>query len=195
MAQQEKKRKVRAVLAGGLVLGVGAVLTMAAWNSSEFATGSFATGAFVLEGKTPGEVSFGHHASEGDAASLDFSLDASNIGPGDTVSAGFAIRLDSATTFDGSAVIDTAVGDPVEGLRQRVYTSSTAECAGEAVLELVGPTALVGGSGSATADLLKGAADTAGETVNLCFEVTAGEEIAQNGASTAVWKIVATQKS
>jgi len=34
-------RRLRAVLAGGLVLGVGAALTLAAWNDAEFATGSF----------------------------------------------------------------------------------------------------------------------------------------------------------
>ncbi|WP_427996674.1 SipW-dependent-type signal peptide-containing protein, partial [Xanthomonas hortorum] len=34
----QTRRKIYAVLAGGLVVGVGSALTLAAWNDSEFAT-------------------------------------------------------------------------------------------------------------------------------------------------------------
>lgn len=37
MAEKATGRKVRAILAGGLVLGVGAAVVLAAWNDSEFA--------------------------------------------------------------------------------------------------------------------------------------------------------------
>jgi predicted ribosomally synthesized peptide with SipW-like signal peptide len=39
-----KKRKVRALLAGGLVLGVGAAITLAAWTDNVFGNSDFATG-------------------------------------------------------------------------------------------------------------------------------------------------------
>ena len=41
---------IRAILAGGLVLGVGAAVTLAAWNDSEFVTGTFTAGTFNLRG-------------------------------------------------------------------------------------------------------------------------------------------------
>lgn len=194
MAVQEKRRKVGAVLAGGLVLGVGAVLVMAAWNSSEFATGSFTTGGFVLEGKTTAEADFGQHKSEAEAANLDFSVDTSNLSPNETVSAGFAVRLAANTTYDGTAVVNTAVDKQVTGLSQRVYVSSTATCSGTAEKEIIASSALATGTGSTAFDLTKGVAMAAGETVNLCFEVSAGADLVPNSTSVAVWTIAATQK-
>lgn len=52
MATKDTQRKVLAVLAGGVVLGVGVGVTLAAWNDSEFATGTFTAGSFNLEGST-----------------------------------------------------------------------------------------------------------------------------------------------
>lgn len=192
MAVQEKRRKVGAVLAGGLVLGVGAVLVMAAWNSSEFATGSFATGGFVLEGKTSAEADFKEHPDD-KPANLDFILDTSNVSPGDKVTAGFAVRLTENTTFDGTAVINTEVANPVNGLSQRIYTSATSECNGTEMSEIVALSALETGADGTAFDLVQGAGNAAGEIVNLCFEVSAGDETAQNGTSAAVWTIIATQ--
>lgn len=193
MAVQEKRRKVGAVLAGGLVLGVGAVLVMAAWNSSEFATGSFTTGGFVLEGKTAAEAKFKEHP-QSDAANLDFTLDISNLSPGDTRTAGFAVRLAENTTYDGSAVINTAVDDQVTGLSQHVYVSTTATCNGTPEKEIIASSALATGTGSTSFDLTKGVDKAAGETVNLCFEVSAGTDLEPNSTSVAVWTIAATQK-
>lgn len=45
-------RKIAAVLAGGLVLGIGAGTTMAAWTDSQQATATFRAGVFQLESKT-----------------------------------------------------------------------------------------------------------------------------------------------
>ena len=52
---------VRAILAGGLVLGVGAAVTLAAWNDSEFATGTFGAGSFNLEGQETIAAGFSDH--------------------------------------------------------------------------------------------------------------------------------------
>lgn len=57
------RRKVLAVLAGGLVLGVGAAITLAAWNDSEFATGTFTAGSFNLQGSTDGTTYAEHTAA------------------------------------------------------------------------------------------------------------------------------------
>ena len=113
------------------MLGVGGVLTLAAWNSSEFTTGIFKTGAFALEGKNPQDPGFSSHPGAASAAQLSFSVDTTNMSPGDVVTAPFAVRLTGATTFDGSAVINTAVATPVTGLTQRVYTSAGTTCSGD----------------------------------------------------------------
>jgi len=68
MATTTTRRKVRAVLAGGLVLGVGAAVTLAAWNDSEFATGTFTAGTFNLEGSTDGTTFTDHNVDDGDTA-------------------------------------------------------------------------------------------------------------------------------
>ena len=49
-----RRRKISAILAAGMVLGVGTTATLAAWNDSEYAQGSFAAGTFNLEGSTDG---------------------------------------------------------------------------------------------------------------------------------------------
>lgn len=103
MATTATKRKILAVLAGGLVLGIGTAATLAAWNDSEFATGTFTAGAFNLQGSTTSATTgYSDHNTDtgGTAASLVFSLPAtaSSTGPGVTVYAPFWVRLDSATT-------------------------------------------------------------------------------------------------
>ena len=194
MAVQEKRRKVGAVLAGGLVLGVGAAVVMAAWNSSEFATGSFGTGGFVLEGKLPADADFTRHESAEKAAKLDFAIDTSNLSPGEDLTAAFAVRLAEKTTHDGTAVINTEVANAVTGLTQRVYVSATPTCDGTVESEIIASTPLATGAGSDSFALAKGVAGAVGETVNLCFEVSAGNDLVPNSTSVAVWNIAATQE-
>src|SRR5690606_23874046 len=58
-------RKVRALLAGGVVLGIGAAATLAAWNDSEYAGATFTAGSFNLEGAVDGaDGSYTDHASD-----------------------------------------------------------------------------------------------------------------------------------
>ena len=48
--------RVRAVLAGALVLGVGASVTLASWSDSEYAAGTFTASTFRLESSTVANV-------------------------------------------------------------------------------------------------------------------------------------------
>ena len=68
-AKDLRRRRIYAVLAGGLVLGVGTAVTLAAWNDSEFAKSTFTAGSFVFQGSTDG-TAFADHASEAGAADL-----------------------------------------------------------------------------------------------------------------------------
>lgn len=84
-------RRVRAVLAGGLVLGIGAAATLAAWNDSEFGAASFTAGRFDIVGAADG-TTFSSHATVGAAATLNFQLAPTAMAPGTTTYALFSVR-------------------------------------------------------------------------------------------------------
>lgn len=206
MAQKENRRKVRAVLAGGLVLGVGAVLTLAAWNSSEFATGTFQTGAFVLEGKTPDEVDFSEHP-DGGAAQLDFSMGMDSIAADEIVSASFQIRLSESTSEDATInELKTTVftsdkrGDPILGpvgdLSYEIYTTSPMGCDNVEVNGTLFASGVFDGA-AATVDPLELVHDplkgVAGPAKDLCFLVSAGENLQQGVKTTIKWELIADQ--
>jgi len=204
-AARQRKRKFQAVLAGGLVLGIGAAVTLAAWNDSEFAEGIFTTGEFNLEGSTDGpEEGFAEHPTEAEAAELEFEAD--NLVPGETVYAPFHLRLDAATTVDGSipatvtadsqgGVSLTSEGDNSDFFAFELY--STADCSATGIGEIA-PIAeagtLTGGDVGLTGalDLESNAAGTVGDTVSLCFVVTADDDDLLEGAeTTATWEFQA----
>lgn len=190
-----RARKVRALLAGGLVLGVGAAITLAAWNDSEYATGTFEAGDFNLEGSTDG-TDYAEHASAGAAAPLAFSVDASNLSPGDSVSAPFAVRLDEATTYDANVVVNpsTTTG-AVTGLTYSLTTTDGFGCGDPAASTLVtAGTAFGSEAGTANFDLAAGTED-AGSPVNLCFTVTADDDLDQGQSGTATWEFTATSEA
>jgi len=107
-----KRQRVMAILTGGLVLGVGAAVTLAAWNDSEFATGDFAAGTFQFQGSTDG-TTWADHAVEGDAASLTFAMNPDKLSPDDVVYAPFALQLTAASTVPAALAAQpvTVTGD------------------------------------------------------------------------------------
>ena len=188
-----RSRRFRAILAGGLVLGVGAAVTLAAWNDSEFAQGTFTAGAFNLEGSTDG-AAFAEHAVVGTPATLGFTVDPANLSPGDSVTAPFAVRLDAGTTTAADLVISAspATGTITPNLTYRLDQTSAFGC------DLAGSTSLV--SAGSAIDTVPGAplvelADgdgTAGAPAYFCFTVTAGAGLQQSQTGTATWQFAAT---
>lgn len=167
------RRKVYAVLAGGLVLGVGAAFTLAAWNDSEFATSDFAAGTFVFQGSTDGTI-WADHPTEDNPASLTFSTGFDNLAPDDVVYAPYALQLTAASSGPAglTAAAPTVTGDLAGQLTfDSVATTAfgcdeTAFAAGTAVPTTMAP----------------------GDIVYLCLQVTAGPTIAQGDTGTAVWQ-------
>lgn len=190
-----RTRKIRALLAGGLVLGIGAAVTLAAWNDSVFSTGTFESGSFHLEGSADGSTYAGHDTAAS-AADLEFSVDASNLSPGDTVSAPFAVRLDEATTYGANVVVEpsTTTGD-VTGLTYSLSTTSAFGCEDPASADLVSAgTAFGTEAGTAAFDLAAGDG-SAGDPVFLCFTVTAGDALQQGQSGTATWEFLGTSEA
>ena len=128
-----KSRKTRAILAGGVVLGIGASMTLAAWSDSEWATGTFGTGGFTFQGSTDG-AEFSEHATEGDAAELTFNLNASDLTPGASVEATYwvkAVGADANVTINAPEIASDADADLVNALTVEFFNGS--QCTGTTI--------------------------------------------------------------
>lgn len=195
--QRARRRKIAAVLAGGLVLGVGTMATLASWNDSEFAAATFVSGKFVFQGSLDGTLYTDHATSGAAAASLSFTTPVGNLSPTDVVAAPFAVRLGAGTTNGATVTIGTpAITGTVTNLTWELIDTGltfgcTAATTGTAV---VSSTAFTGGSGSFT--LAKGVIVTAdGAAKNLCFKVTAGSALGQTQTGGATWQLQAVSQA
>ena len=154
-------RKIRAILAGGLVLGVGAAVTLAAWTDDEWAIGDFGAGTFGIEGSTDG-TAFAEHPTEGDAAALEFELAAENLSPTDVVAAPFAMRTTAETTYAATvSLASTAAstdltGDLTYGI---IEVASADACAPEATGTEIVPAGTAFGATAGEASISLAAAE------------------------------------
>ncbi|QOR70738.1 hypothetical protein IM660_19575 [Ruania alkalisoli] len=204
-ARSLRSRKIRAVLAGGVVLGVGAAVTLAAWNDSEFTTGLFGAGSFDLQGSATGDdLDYTDHASAGGAAELTFSAPFDNLAPDDVVYAPYWVRLAAGTTSPASldlVALDSTdtTGTNSANLSYEVYAIGEAAACDETATAgtllgsgtLVDEPAVAGG----TASLPVGATTAdPGDATQLCTIVTAGPDLEQGGETTAVWQFTATSE-
>lgn len=194
-----RSRKFKAILAGGIVLGVGAAVTLAAWTDQEWAEGIFGAGDFNVEGSTTGaEDSFDDHTSSDGAAELSFELPASdNLSPGDAVAAPFVLRLDEATTYDATVDLTSAAGtgDNASNLTYgivQVANAGACEVGATGTQIVPSGTALTATTGKQGFNLAAGADGAAGAPVTLCFTVTAGDDLTEGDAATAQWQFTAT---
>lgn len=200
--KRQRGRKVAAILAGGLVLGVGTMATLASWNDSEFAKASFTAGAFNMEGAVDGAQSvFSEHSTAGAAGTLAFTSIFSNLQPGDVVYAPYALRLDKNTTYNATvAVTSDSMSGSTQGLSYTLFTTATAGCSASSTpVTTVVPagTPLNGVGAASTISLTKTAnvGTTAGAAAFLCFKVTAGTTaptMAQGQTAGPVWNFTAT---
>lgn len=188
-----RSRKVRAILVGGLVLGVGAAVTLASWNDSEFAQGLFSSGQFNMQGSTDGD-NFSDHAV-GAPAQLGFSAGFNNLSPNDTVAAPFVLHLNADSTNDATVSVNSAnaTGAAATELSYGiVQVPSIAACTSTAVGTQIVPagTALNAVTGADTFDLAKSAdaGITPGADAFLCIQVTASADIEQNTSATGTWE-------
>lgn len=198
--RRDRRRKAKAILAAGLVLGVGAAVTLAAWNDSEFAQSTFTAGTFDLEGAEGAGTAFTEHATSGAAAALEFTAPVDNLAPGDSVYAAFAVRLKADTTTDASVTFAgvTTTGT-VTNLSYGVALVTAAGTANCTSTSFAGGTSVIADGtaitsvGTPTAfTLLKGSpVTTSGAAQYLCFKVTAGSGLDQGQTGTATWQIQA----
>lgn len=93
--QRLKRRRIKAILAGGLVFGVGAAATVAAWTDTESAGGSFEAGTFKIDLAVDKEWS----------SAREMTFKATGMYPGSTVYAPAYVRTTSDTTMKGQITV------------------------------------------------------------------------------------------
>lgn len=197
-ARRVRHRKVKALLAGTTVLGVGAAVTLASWTDQAFVDGLFGTTSFNIEVSTDGGATWEEADTTDTAADLGFSVGVDALEPGDTVYAPLQVRTDDAGSVAGTATVQGATlrtGDQglFDALTYTLAQTATCDAAGVAAADqLVTDSPL--GTGSA-ADVLALAADGAAPQ-DLCFAVTLPDSEADDAAlqgqtATATWEITA----
>ena len=184
-------RKIAAVLAGGLVLGVGTMATLASWNDSEFAAATFTAGKFIFEGGAD-QATFTDHATTGTAAALSFTTPFSNMTPNDSVYAGYAVRLGTGTTNNATVTVTGTATGAATDYKYTMFTTANAGCtsASVPVATIVASNDL--GVGTGTFALAKNASTgSPGATTFLCIKVTADATLAQSLGAAATWQLQA----
>jgi predicted ribosomally synthesized peptide with SipW-like signal peptide len=197
-------RKVKAILAGGLVLGIGAAVTLAAWNDSEFASGQFAAGTFNLQGSTTsGTAGFADHATAGAAAVVFDLASYGNVAPDDVLYEPFWVRLAANTTSGAElnlASVTPGAGTNNGNFSYEIYrlaaVDTACDAAGVAGVVLIGSGATLSSFvAEAPSTLAIGAPTTdAGAALNLCFVVTAEDTLLQGGGAATTWEFEAVSQ-
>jgi predicted ribosomally synthesized peptide with SipW-like signal peptide len=189
-------RRLRAILAGGLVLGVGAAVTLAAWTDNEYATGTFTAGQFNLQGSTDGTTYADHNSAAG-AATLSFSTPFSNLAPSQTVYAGFWVRLAAGTTTAANLQLVGFTGTGAAGpqLTYSIYViAAGATCNSGTATGTAIATGLLNSTTatSTVVPLTAPVSPAAGAAQQLCFAVTSSAGLVQNTTATGTWQFTAT---
>lgn len=194
--------RLRAVLASGLVLGLGAAATLASWTDVEFGTGSFTSSRFTTEASVNGAAYADNSTAPGGTVTI-----AGPFAPGVSAYVSVLIRTKPGSVSGSVSLGGATLGGPDAAtlgaaLVYRVVRT-TGACAASA---FTGSPAFVVGAAATSRPLTVGqetgvvsplaaAADTvAGAPTGFCFEVTlpAGAPNSLQGRSaTATWPFTA----
>lgn len=218
----DSRRKRKAILAGGVVLGLGAAVTLAAWSDDVFADGVFNTGSFNMEGNastTMDTVEWDEYDSatsseDSGPATLSFRQALSSAAApttlqyNETVWAPLSVRLDGGTDTPGTFALASAnFGDGTSDLNNvleySVYTGvDAAACTATTPTSTPGGTAWypqtpVGtlATGVTATGLTVGTDENPGAPASMCLGVTLTSNDKQYmgaGPVSVVWNFTAT---
>lgn len=183
----DRRRMVAAVLAGGVVLGIGTAVTLAVWNDSEFASGTFSSGQFDLEGSTDGTGFSSSPAAPG--KTLTFELDADMLSPGAVVYAPFAVQLSADSDYEASVSLANTIGGTIgENLTYSLYDVGTFGATCSAATPPTGTAIVLNRAANASGTVDAFDLTAAADPTNLCFVVTAGQDLPQGATGTITWE-------
>lgn len=195
--------RVRAILAGALVLGVGATVTLASWVDNENATGTFTTSTFNTESSPDGTT----WADNTSAPGATLTVNAGAISPGYASAAPFAIRGKTSSVAGTAALATPATaGNAALGaaLQYRAYvTTSAANCvtaptAGQVTAWLVGsagPVVLNTAVAANSTPLAAATSTAAGAPTWFCFVLSlpsGASNSLQGATASATWHFTTT---
>lgn len=193
-ASRLRWRRARALLASGLVLGVGAAATIAAWNDTEHSQASFTAGRFGIVGSVNGST-FTENPTQ-TPATLSFQAPPTAMTPGTTTYALFSVRtlnpsVAGVAQLNANAANASGLGQHLTyGVRTITGTTCNASTFG-AGTNVVAPGSTLTTGATVTQPLQANAANQ----VNYCFAVTlptAAPNSAQGLSLTARWEVVGT---
>lgn len=196
-SSKNTSKKAKAILAGGVVLGVGAVVTLAAWTDQEWASGDFRAGSFNVESSVDGET-FKDHEGEGKggAAALEFKMSpANNLSPDDTTAAPFVLRLDDETTYGAEVSLKNTslTGGNATGLTYGITRVDSVDACNanlnEGVRDIVEKGTPLGQKPATSKNftLVQGTDGAPGKEAILCFQITADDNLSESQTATATW--------
>lgn len=193
--------RLRALLAGGLVLGVGSAATLAAWNDSEHASGTLTTSTFGIEGSVNGG-SFAEHATAATAAQMQFDPDLPGLSPGESGFLQFSVRTTADSTAGGTVSLQTPRISPAASVLTAVITYGVrimpagAGCDDALFSNDAAPVIVPNGTAlsAAVGENSRELQPAAGNTVDYCARVSmlasAGNGV-QGETMTATWQFLA----
>lgn len=189
-SKADRRRMVLAVLAGGVVLGVGAAVTLAVWNDSEFASSTFSAGQFDLQGSVNGTTFDSSPTAPG--KTLTFELDADTLSPGAVVYAPFAVQLSADSDYEAAVTLGEEIGGAIgDNLTYSLYEVASFGATCSADTPPTGTALVADRAASATGTVPAFDLTAAGDPTFLCFVVTAGS-VAQGATGTVTWEFAAT---
>lgn len=203
---------LRAVLASGLVMGVSATSSVAAWTDSEYGTGTFSASRFALQATVAMPYDPAGPWVEHGSNAAELQLAAGDLRPGSARYAALGIRTTPGSTggelhVPGATVNGTAGNGSAwaSALRYRVVVSSRCD----ASVFSAGADYVVGGATTARPltrgqedpshgpALAEATADGPGAPTVLCFEISlpmGASNSLQGSTADARWDISATSE-
>lgn len=190
--------RLRAVLAAGLALGVGAAFTLASWTDSEVATSSFGAGIFATQSSSDGTSFATNSGSPG--ASLEFGATA--LGPLVSTYAFLDIRTTAATTIDGvvrltSTTTSGPLAPSLEYRAIRIPTTTTCEPAAfsGSPTYVAGDASTYVAASTTPAGIVASPIASAGGSLRFCFDVRVAADAdssLQGTDGTVTWQFTTT---
>ncbi|MBE1514708.1 SipW-dependent-type signal peptide-containing protein [Nesterenkonia halotolerans] len=196
---QNRSRRLRALLAAGLVLGIGASTTLAAWNDNEYAQGSITAASFALESNGGDSSGFSATTTE-TPKSLVYDSNKDAMFPGRHTYALFQVRtaagsVPGSVQFQGAAQTTGAADQYRYAVRHISGTTCNADVFSQSSGTGVVPASSPLGTSSTTSQTLEA---NAGNTVNYCLRLTLRTDAPNSAQGTTVnplWIVQGTSVS
>ena len=193
---------MQALLAAGLVLGIGTAVTLAAWTDTENATGSFGASVFGTESQSAGSPTYASNTASPGAT---LSFNATAMSPGTPFYAWLNVRTTATSTVGGTVALTSSAptGGLASALQYRAvrmpgpHPSSTCDAAafsGTPVF-VAGASATYLPASEVPATPVANSIGAAGAQLGFCFEVRIQPGAAnsfQGQSGTVTWTLTAT---